>query len=171
MAVHVAPIALLALLLPWSIYRRIRRNFGRQPLSPLRQKFRVGVKATIFTLIALGPLAEQQWLAVAAMAAGAALGVALSVYGLRHTRFEQADGAQFYVPNPYIGLTLSALLMARLAWRLWQLWPVLSQPGATLPPAFGGTVGPLTLLMIGALLAYYGAYYLGILRHAASPAR
>lgn len=170
MDAHLAPMAVFAVLLPWSVYRRIRRNIGRQPLAPTRLKLRGGFVFAILALIAWTPVMSLDWMGILALLLGTLAGFGISVFALRHTKFETLDGAHFYVPNAIIGLALSGLLMARLAWRMVQLWPVLSQPDASPPYSFGA-MSPLTLAMVGAVLAYYGAYYMGILRHWDNPAR
>lgn len=168
MSVHIAPVAIVAVLLPWSVYRRIRRNVGRQPLSPTRQRIRVGVMAALFAVIASSPLMDAEWEGLLAMLVGGLLGAGISVFALKHTKFETIDGAHYYVPNAYIGLALSAVLMARLGWRMVEMWPQISQ-GALPSASFGAAMSPLTLLMLGTVLGYYASYYFGILTHEDSP--
>ena len=166
-AAHVAPLALIALLLPLSIYRRIRRNVGRQPLGARRLKIRGGIMLAVILVIAIALSAGGHLVALGALAAGALAGIGLSVPGLRRTTFGEDEKGVYYKPDPWIGLSLSLVLMARVGYRMVQLWPALSQPGMA-PPAMGAP-GPLTAALIGALLMYYVAYGMGVLRQAAKP--
>jgi hypothetical protein len=167
MPAHVAPLALVALLLPLSLYRRIRRNVGRQPLAPLRLKARSGIMLAVVLALAIWLSLAGQLAAVGALAAGALAGIGISRFGLRHTTFGEDAQGPFYRPNPWIGLGLSAVLMARVGYRVVQLWPALSQPGAA-PPAMAAP-GPLTAALLGAVLMYYVAYGLGVLGQAGKP--
>ena len=169
MAANALPLALLAVLLPWSLYRRVRRNIGPQLLEPRRLQARIGVIAAVLVLIAFPTVQRGDLDGLGALLAGGAAGIAVAWYSLRHTRFEQKDGKDYYVPNAKIGLTLSALLIARIAYRLWQVYPLLAQPNPP-PQALQAVSTPLTSAIIGLVFGYYLAYFVGILRHPARPA-
>jgi len=130
MAAPALPLALLAILLPWSLYRRVRRNIGPQLLEPRRLKARIGVIAAVVVLIAFPILQRGDFAGLGALLAGVLAGAGVAWYSLRHTRFEQKDGKDYYVPNAKIGLALSTLLLARIAYRLWQVYPLLQAPPA-----------------------------------------
>jgi uncharacterized membrane protein YGL010W len=99
----------------WLYYRRIRRQFGRQPYQPRRAMFRTGLLAVVCcVLLVLAFVLPHVALAIMA---GLAIGVALGLLALRHTAIEAVDGARWYTPNPWIGGALSLLLVGRLAWR------------------------------------------------------
>ncbi len=85
--------------------------------------------------------------------------------GLRLTRFERdANGADTYLPNPWIGGLLTVLLVARLGWRYMVLMPQLQDPAmANAAPAFGNS--PLTFAVFGLLIGYYITYFAGLLVH------
>jgi hypothetical protein len=170
MTAHALPLIALAVVLPWSVYRRVRRNLGPQPLVPWRLKTRCTILLAVLGLIALPSLQQQNLPALAALLGAGLAGVGVAAFALRHTRFEQRDGADFYVPNAVIGLVLSALLLARVAWRMVQMYPLLTQPGGPPPDALQALNTPLTTALIGLVLAYYAAYCVGVLRHPARPA-
>lgn len=163
MAVHIAPAAIFAVMLPWAMYRRVRRNIGRQAYSPLRLKLRTVFILAVLALIAGPTLIEGTMAPLAAFALGAAAGIGIGIFALKHTKFEQVEDQRYYIPNRYIGLVLSAALLARMGWRTWQMWPTLSQGDAMTMPSFSGMT-PVTLGMVAAVLLYYVAYYVGILR-------
>ena len=141
---------LLTAAVGFAYYRRIRRQFGRQPYQPRRTVVR-----SVLLCIALAGLAfSAVVLPVAgiglAVGAGLAIGAALGALALQHTRVEAADGARWYTPNPWIGGALSLLLIGRLAWRFGH-GPLAAGGGA---PAMQNA-SPLTLGIAATLVAYY----------------
>ena len=86
--------AAIVALIAWRMYARIRRNIGRQRLSPVRPWVTVTLFPLLVALLALStralPVAE------ACLAAGAAVGIGLGVLGLRLTRFEQSPEGLYY---------------------------------------------------------------------------
>lgn len=148
-------------LLAWRVYRRTRRLIGQQRSRLWRHVTSVIVLPLLLALIGAGAwLANRD--AALALAGGIATGVALAIWGLRLTRFEHNEHGWFYTPNARIGIALSALLVARIAWRLFELAP---QIGTNMRGASQDAMrSPLTLLIIGTLLAYYAAYGAGLVR-------
>ena len=98
---------LFGAVLAFAIYRRIRRNIGRQALSPGRLTARIGIFSLIGALVLFAALRDLNLLG--AMLAGLAGGVALAWFGLRHTQFEVTPEGRFYTPHTYIGAFVSAL--------------------------------------------------------------
>jgi hypothetical protein len=155
--------ALVSPLLAFAIWRRVRGQFGRQPIRRRRMLARVIVLAALAGLLALNGLRDPRLLE--GLAGGLLGGAALGLLGLRLTRFEQgANGTDLYLPNPWIGATVTALLVGRLAWRFLMLLPSTggAAPAATVPP-LGSS--PLTLLVLGVTIGYYVSYYAGLLVH------
>lgn len=166
MAAHILPIAAFAVLLPWSVYRRVRRNIGRQEFSALRLQARAAVVLVILALVLRSVLERDDLVPpLLALIAGGLAGVLVGLQALRHTRFERADGRLTYTPHVWIGVAVSMLLVVRLAWRAVQLWPVLTSPEGLQGHHFG-PMSPLTLATLGLVLCYYGAYHLGLVRQA-----
>ena len=158
----------IAALVGWRVYRRIKRFVGRQRLSNVRPWTTVVFFPLLVALLAFG--AFRQANAELALGAGVAIGVALGVYGIRVTKFEQTPEGLYYTPNAHLGIALSLLFLGRMAYRLVQLYlmPAAAQQGAA---AFGKS--PVTLLIFGTLAGYYVAYAIGLLRwkHQAAPAQ
>jgi len=127
-------------------YRRMRRQFGRQPWQPRRTIFRVVLLSVVTIMLA--------WLALvlphvaAGMALGAVAGIALGLLALRHTHVEMHEGRASYVPNPWIGGVLGVVLVGRLAWR-WSQGAFSAGMGASAQQA-----SPLTLAIAAALVSY-----------------
>ena len=107
---------LIGALALWVLYRRVRRNIGRQPLNARRMGGRIVLLAVIAVLMASGATRDVELLG--ALLAGIAGGAALGWLGLRHTKFEATVEGKFYIPHTYIGVLVSALLLSRIAYRL-----------------------------------------------------
>ncbi|MGH8184893.1 MAG: DUF1453 domain-containing protein, partial [Rhodanobacteraceae bacterium] len=110
----------IAPLIVWRLYMRMRRNFGRQPIRPKRMWTRVAILSVVIVLFALeglrGPMLAE------GLVAGLLGGVVLGIVALRFTRFEIDGTNDCYVPNPWIGLGLTALLLGRLLYRFMALY-------------------------------------------------
>src|SRR5213075_1186959 len=119
---------------------------------PRRMALRVallGLVAVAFTIFAF----MKPGLGGAALA-GVALGAGVGLVGIKLTQFEAGPDGRWYTPNPYLGVALSAVLLARIVYRYFVLQPGgMPAPGAA--PAFGS---PLTVAMFGALVGYYLCY-------------
>ncbi len=147
-------------LLLWRVYARIRRNIGRQTFSRRRALTTLILFPLLLVLISAGALAHPQNLL--ALAAGAGLGVALGILGLRLTRFEPTAQGFFYTPSAHLGIALSLLFIGRMAYRLVQLY----SSGMPMAPNSQFVSSPLTLAIFGMLAAYYISYAFGLLRQA-----
>ena len=103
----------------WRMYSRIRRNIGRQHLSKWRPWITLTLFPLIVVLIAAG--AATQPLRLLAMAGGIIAGIALGMFGTKHTKFESTPEGIFYTPNAHIGIALSVIFFARVVYRMFQL--------------------------------------------------
>jgi len=150
----------------WMMWRRISRQFGRQPIRRKRMVFRVAIFAVIGGLLMLGGL-HRQALAEGALG-GMLIGAAVGLLGLKLTRFATDPvRGDCYVPNSWIGALLTVLLLGRLVWRFAFI-------GSQIPPGVDNPMGqamashnasPLTMLVVGVLVGYYLVYYSGLLIH------
>jgi hypothetical protein len=145
-------------LIAWGIYRRLRRNIGRQKLRPVRLTISIvifSVASVVLLVMSLGILKL-----MLGIGGGLALGVPLGFVGLRLTRFETTAEGHFYTPNTKIGIALSLLFLGRLAYRFWAL----RHATGTLhtPPPFQSA---LTYFLFGLIAGYYIAYYIGLFVH------
>ena len=149
----------VAVLVGWRLYSRVKRMVGRQRLSSVRPWLTVCFFPLLVALLLLRSLFHPD--AALALTGGVAAGVALGLYGLRLTEFEQTPVGLFYTPNTHLGIALSLLLLARIGYRAVQMYLTSESIGQ-------GSVtfarSPLTLLIFGALAGYYVAYAVGLLR-------
>jgi hypothetical protein len=165
----IIPVLVVALL-AWRIYVRMRRTFGRQRVQPRRLRARITLLGVIGALL-LVAAGHDAW-TFGGICAGSACGALLALLGLRHTRFEATADGRFYTPHTYIGLAVTALFFGRLIYDLLQF----SHDAGALSALHGAGPGPnpynpVTLALSGAFIAYYLAYYLGVLRCSLQAAR
>jgi hypothetical protein len=162
MLITVAVLALIA----WRMYARIRRVIGRQHFSLPRTWLRIVLFPLVIALLAYSAAAHPEVLGY--LACGVAVGVGLGVFGLRLTKYEVTGQGLYYTPSAHLGVALSALFIARIAYRF-AVYGLPGAGGAGAPQ--GGTLTPLTMLLIGTLLGYYWTYGVGLLRWSARSRR
>lgn len=154
---HFVPI-LLAALFAWSIYRRVRRNIGRQKLRPRRTITSIIILSGVSVLIVGTSLHNAHLLL--GFGGGLLPGALLGFVGLRLTRFETNDEGHFYTPNTHIGVALSLLLAGRIAYRFLVLNNSADMAGH--PPPMQS---PLTFFIFGLTAGYYIVYQAGLFIH------
>ena len=157
MAAPVIPIVFGGLIV-WSLYRRVRRNIGRQPLRPVR----ITVSLVIFALVSLIFLGLSFAVPrlLLGIGGGLLLGALLGLVGLKLTKFETTEAGHFYTPNTPIGVGLSVLFIGRMLYRFWAVGNAMTAP--TAPPPFQS---PLTFFIFGLTAGYYLVYYIGLFVH------
>jgi hypothetical protein len=165
---------LLAALVVFGVYRRFRRNFGRQLLRPARMTARILLLAVIGCCLLPMALRSAQFLS--AELAGAALGVGMAFWGAERTRFQMYEGRLHYVPHTYTGIAVSLLFLGRLVFRFVQVYAGYHatadhmQAAAVAPLANAAypsqaflpaamVRSPLTLGIFFVLVGYYVCYY------------
>ena len=171
MPAHLTNYLIMLPVMAWIIWRRVSRQFGRQPIQRKRMIFRIVVFSLVGCLLALGGLHKIEL--AEGLLGGALIGGAIGLLGLRLTRFEvDPIKGDCYVPNPWIGGLLTLLLLGRLGWRLMVVWPQMQQASAASTPMagypgqpMGYASSPLTMLVIGLLVGYYIVYFSGLLIH------
>jgi hypothetical protein len=161
-----SPIApfLFAALVVFAVYRRLRRTFGRQPLRPGRMTLRIVILAIIAASFL--PLALRSVQFMSAELVGAALGIALGLWGAQRTRFQMYSERLHYLPHTYTGIAVSLLFLGRLVFRFVQLYsgaPALrgaydANPAQGFAPATMMR-SPLTVALFFVLVGYYVCYY------------
>jgi membrane protein CcdC involved in cytochrome C biogenesis len=147
-------------LVAWRIYSRYRRLVGRQ----LSKKWRHWTAAVLFPLllVLLAIPALLRPLSLEALGGGVVVGIVLAVIGLKRTRFEATPEGFFFTPHTGIGVALLTLMVSRIAYRFFQMSQM--DAGAAPPGMQDFARSPLTLVIIGMVLAYYTTYAIGLLR-------
>lgn len=155
------------------VYRRFRRNFGRQRVNRGALKFRVGLFLAL-SLLVVAPVVRSA-AGAASAAAGLAAGLAVAAWAAGRTRFEERDGNSYYTPHPYAGLAVSLLFLGRLVYRYAAELSVPAPPPPADPSAALArslnelSCSPATLLVFFLLAGYYVYYYLYLLRNSSRP--
>jgi hypothetical protein len=132
---------------------------GRQRLSKVRPWITLTVFPLIVAMLALAGLAHPERLTL--LAGGLAVGAVLAGYGLRRTKFEVTPQGYYYTPNAHLGIALSLLFVARIAYRFVEIYML----NPTVPrdmQEFGSSA--LTLGVFGLLAGYYVGYAIGLVR-------
>ena len=146
-------------LLAWRVFARFRRMVGRQRLSKVRPWVTLAIFPVLILLLTLAAHShpERLWW----LGAGLSLGALLGAFGLRQTQFEVTPQGLFYTPNVHLGIALSLLFVARIAYRLFEVYALES----TVPRGMDDFArSPLTLAVFGLLAGYYIAYAAGLVR-------
>lgn len=160
--IHGLFFAAFVLLIGWRLYRRYKSHVGPQKVRPLRMSFRVGLFSLFAVLLLASPIGLLgREITGVAMAFGAMLGW----ISLSQTHFETREGRRWYTPNIYIGMAVTAVLAARVVYRLVTIYPQIQAGsfghGGGSP--FNGQQSIPTLAVFGLVIGYYAVYYGGVL--------
>jgi len=159
---------LIAAIVVWALYRRMRRSFGRQRVREGMMWLRMGILAVVAGLIAVAVARDVDVLG--ALLAGIACGAALGFVGLKYTKFEITSQGRFYTPHAYIGLVVTALLAGRVLYRFLGVYNGVNTPAAGQSIAAIYQHSPFLLAIFGVVVGYYVLYYLGVLQRTKPPA-
>jgi hypothetical protein len=96
-----------------------------------------------------------------AFSAALVLGALLATYALTQTRFEPTPFGVYYTPHSPIGLSLAVLFVARLAYRVIEVYAIDTSSNRSFTEF---AHSPLTLAAFGLLAGYYLLYMLGLVR-------
>ena len=141
----------VAALVAYAMYRRLRRNFGRQQLRPARLGLRIAVLGAVG--LAMMPVALRSAAFLWTSLAGIGLGLCLAVWAARRMRFERLDGRLYFIPHAYTGIAVAGGSSAG---------GLNSNSYASMSP--GAMVqSPLTVGLLWVLIAYYVYYYAALL--------
>jgi hypothetical protein len=152
-------LGVVTVLVIWHMYIRVRRIAGRQKFSAMRSWAAVCLLPILIAVLLVGTF-TRPLLSLSGLA-GAAIGVALGIYGLRHTKFEGSIEGHFYTPGAHIGIALALLFIGRVAYKLIHKYMLTSS--YTQSPA-EIVESPLTLFIVGTLAGYFATYAFGLLR-------
>jgi hypothetical protein len=167
---NLATTAAIAAIMAFGIYRRVRRNIGRQTLTAGRQYFRMTFFIIICSVLAF--LQRPDPVAEAYMVSGVMVGAAVGWFALRHTAFEATPEGYFYTPHLYIGIAVTALFIGRILYKFALQYSMLQGAEHGVMPAPANS--PLTQGILFLTASYYVVYCTGLLRwlravqHAAS---
>jgi hypothetical protein len=146
----------------FAMYRRVRRNFGPQPVRERALMVRAGLLAVIGSISLYFSARDASLLM--ALAGGLAAGVVLGTIGLRHTQFQISDKGRFYTPHTYIGLFVTSLFLFRIIARYVSIHANSVAGAGTPQDPLTAYRNPLTLAVLGVLVGYYVYFNIGVFR-------
>jgi hypothetical protein len=132
---------------------------GRQRLSRVRPWITLAIFPALVILLSFAAWPHLERLGL--LLAGLGLGALLGRFGLGKTRFEATPTGLFYTPNAHLGIALSLLFVARIIYRVVEVYAV--EPDVP-HGAHDFASSPLTLAVFGLLAGYYIAYAIGLVR-------
>jgi hypothetical protein len=147
--------AVLAPLVLWRVYSRIKRLTTRQRSKTWRHRTTLVFFPLLLLLLAAASL--QAPIALAGMGAGLAVGVILGRIGSKGTRFEQQGDEYYFTPHAPIGMLVALLFLGRMGYRAYEFYAL----GASQHHEF--VTSPLTLCIFGVLAGYYMTFAAGLL--------
>jgi hypothetical protein len=140
----------------WRLYSRVRRLTTRQRSRTWRHRTTLVFFPLLIALMVFVSLGSP--VALAALAAGIALGVPVGMLALKKTTFERTGDEFWFTPHALIGFGVAMLFIGRMAFRAWEFY----LQGSFVQHDF--VRSPLTLLIFGILSGYYMTYAAGLLR-------
>lgn len=151
----IVPLALAVIVL---MALRLRRMMTDQSYNAVTIWTRLGLLGVLAIVVLLVEMASH--VALLGSAAGFVLGLLGGAYSLNHTVFHFDSDPQSYRTNPYIGSAVITLFAIRVLYDALEAHRRLGHPGAVNPLAVSWLAGLLYFLFV----AYWGAYYFGIIR-------
>jgi hypothetical protein len=154
--------ALFTALVVVVLYKRLRRSVGRQRIEPPRLVLRIVIFGSLAVLIT-SLLLISSWPVLGVGVLGAGLGW----LAVRLTTFERDVNGSYYTPNGLIGITVFALFLGRIVYRLVTIGPILGAGNSDQNSLLGyldrQDGPPITLAMFFLLVVFYVTYYGGVL--------
>jgi hypothetical protein len=146
----------LLLLVPlavWRIYSRLKVVLGRTKSELWRHYATLAVM--VVAILAVAVQVFGNWVAMAALAAGALVGAMLGRLSMKRSRLENRPDGFFYTQDRKLGLLVVMLFISRLIYRLFEAYLHMHN-GVPLDPDFLGN--PISSWLFGLLGGFYGVY-------------
>ena len=160
MDLSITTLALLVLapLLVWRVYNRIKARMTRQRSIVSRHYTGVLVFGAMIAVPA-AQLLDQPY-NLGALVVGTAFSIGWSVWALTRTRYEDTPQGYFFTPAARLGILMAMVLVARVLYIGVEIY---ANQGKGIP-APRLTDSPLTMLCVGLTAGYFGYYSAGLLR-------
>ncbi|MES2900524.1 MAG: hypothetical protein V4723_12410 [Pseudomonadota bacterium] len=158
MDISTIALLLLAPVLVWRVYSRVRAMMKRQ--RSIMQRHYTGLLA--FTAMALVPASQLlgDWALLGWLLVGVAFGIGYGIWGLRLTRFETVKEGYFFTPNPRLGLVIAMQFVAALMYVGFEIY---ANQGTGFPtPRVTDFI--FFLPSMGLVAGYFATYSAGLLR-------
>lgn len=145
----------LLLLVPlavWRIYSRLKVVLGRTKSEVWRHYATLAVMAVMLLAVAIQVLGN--WVALAALAAGAVVGALLGQRSMKLSRLENRPDGFFYTQDRKLGLLVVMLFVSRLIHRLFEAYLHMHN-GVPLEDFFDNPISPWLFGLLGGFYALY----------------
>jgi hypothetical protein len=148
---------ILAPLLVWRIYTRVKSLMARQRSILARHYTGLGV----FLAMALVAASEvlRQPLPLGVLLAGTGLGIGWGMFGFKRTRLEATPEGCFFTPHMRLGLLIAMLFTARILYAGFELYA--AKGSGTPPPRYSESL--TTQLTVGLMAGYFGTMSAGLI--------
>ena len=160
-------VLLVVVLMPISLVQRYRMGTTRRMARSWLATINVVAMALSTGIFMTAAALTSVWVpnAFSHAALGLASGVALGVFGLWLSRWEDRGGSLHYTPNRWLVLALTTAVAARVLYGFWRGWHSWRTPGAD--GSWLAAAGVAGSLGVGAVvLGYYLTYWIGVGRRA-----
>jgi hypothetical protein len=141
----------LAPLLVWRVYTRVKSMMARQRSILARHYTGLGVFAAM-ALVA-GSEVIRQPIALGVLVVGTAMGIGWGIYGFRRTRLEETSDGCYFTPHMRLGLLIAMLFTARILYAGFELYA--ARDSGLPPPRYSESL--TTQLTVGLMAGYFGA--------------
>lgn len=158
MPITTIALLLLAPLLVWRVYSRVKAMMKRQRSIMQRHYTGLGV-FTAMVLVSASQIIEQPP-TLAWLIAGVLGGIAYGVWGLRLTRFETLQEGYFFTPNARLGLVIAMLFLACLLYIGFEIYA--NQDTGLPTPKVTDYI--FFMPCLGLTAGYFATYSAGLLR-------
>lgn len=145
----------LLLLVPlavWRIYSRLKVVLGRTRSEVWRHYATLAVMAAMLLAVAVQVFGN--WVALAALAAGAVVGALLGQRSMKLSRLENRPDGFFYTQDRKLGLLVVMLFVSRLIHRLFEAYLHMHN-GVPLEDFFDNPISPWLFGLLGGFYALY----------------
>ncbi|MES2015269.1 MAG: hypothetical protein V4484_02140 [Pseudomonadota bacterium] len=158
LSVYTVALLVLAPLLVWRIYSRVKGMMKRQ--RSIMQRHYTGALAFSALVLVTGSQLMDQPGSLGWLAVGTLGGIAYGVWGLKLTRFEIVKEGYFYTPNARLGLLIAMLFVTAVMYVGFEIYA--NQGMGTATPKATDYV--FFMPCLGLMAGYFGTYSVGLLR-------
>ena len=158
LSVYTIALLVLAPLLVWRVYSRVKGMMKRQ--RSVMQRHYTGAGAFAAMVLVAGSQLMDQRGALAWLAIGTLGGIAYAVWGLKLTRFENVKEGYFFTPNARLGLIIAMQFVAAVLYVGFEIYA--NEGMGTATPKVTDYV--FFMPSMGLMAGYFGTYSAGLLR-------
>ncbi len=158
LSVYTIALLILAPVLVWRVYSRVKSMMKRQR-SIMQRQYTGALAFSILILVTASQLiydlGSLGWLVVGTLG-----GIGYGIWGLKLTRFESGRDGDYFTPNARLGLIIAMLFLAAVMYVAFEIYANQGQGSAT--PKVTDYI--FFMPCLGLMAGYFGTYSVGLLR-------